>query len=624
MTNTTKTNKLLTSLIELAKTQGYLFYRDVASHFSLSEDMEEDDGFSAILDILNEAGIEVIPDDSKSDYMDLDKSTLDEDIMSDEKLQELLANRKFTSPIIVNSVKSYMNEMGKVPLLNRDEEIALAKSIDDNNSLLNHYYSKYTPIITALMSSYWHLKASAQKQIEDFALQNPKHAPVALHDVIKFNRIVNSYVDEAGTYYKTRVTVNALSTDEADEKLDIGVTPELNKSDKFNSFIESHELYDIFENMTALYNQYLENCPEARDTMRQHFNRLKFSTRQAALLQEHFRELVATIHTSESKMLKLLVDLGGLKHEYAVSLIVKQQLTPEKLKELQLDDSLKTRIIAILDSIASLEETWGYSVSYIKQDNVEIKKIIQEANKAKEIMIRANLRLVISCAKKHIRRNVKLQFLDLVQEGNHGLMRAVDKFDYRLGYKFSTYATWWIRQSITRSIADQGKLIRVPVHIMETLNKYNRLVTSELDKSKENAADVKSNVLKQLNVNEKKIRSIINIAQEPVSTDNRIGDEGSSPLADIVKDCITRSPFKSATGANLKEAILEVLSTLQEREAEVLKMRFGIDTDVDHTLEEVGKRFNVTRERIRQIEAKALRKLRRCAHFSILEDFLED
>lgn len=309
-------------------------------------------------------------------------------------------------------------------------------------------------------------------------------------------------------------------------------------------------------------------------------------------------------------------------HKDAVVLIVNQEITYEKLNSLQVDPILQEQIISLLNEIEEIVNLCGHTVAELKQDHSEMQDIIRESSSAKETMIRANLRLVISCAKKHIRRNVKLQFLDLVQEGNAGLMRAVDKFDYRLGYKFSTYATWWIRQSITRSMADQGKLIRVPVHIMETLNKYNRLMVSESERE-EDIDLIKPAILKQLHISEKKIRNIINIAQEPLSTDIRIGDEGSANLSDIVEDCITLSPFKSASASNLKAAILEVLATLQVREAEVLKMRFGIDTDIDHTLEEVGKRFNVTRERIRQIEAKALRKLRRSTHFSILEDFID-
>jgi RNA polymerase primary sigma factor len=359
------------------------------------------------------------------------------------------------------------------------------------------------------------------------------------------------------------------------------------------------------------------------------FLKLKLTLRQVDRLTRHFRQLRNQIREFERSIMRLCIEKARIPRKLFIDTFPGQEtdlkwletLINKNSKKLDLGriEEQKEEILRLQTRLASFEVEYGLTIIEIKDINRKMSIGEAKARRAKKEMVEANLRLVISIAKKYTNRG--LQFLDLIQEGNIGLMKAVDKFEYRRGYKFSTYATWWIRQAITRSIADQARTIRIPVHMIETINKLNRISRQILQETGREATP--EELAEKMELSEDKIRKVLKIAKEPISMETPVGDDDDSHLGDFIEDNNIESPIDMATAEGLREATLEILETLTPREAKVLRMRFGIEMNTDHTLEEVGKQFDVTRERIRQIEAKALRKLRHPSRSEKLRSFLE-
>lgn len=363
--------------------------------------------------------------------------------------------------------------------------------------------------------------------------------------------------------------------------------------------------------------------------MSESFLKLKLTSRQVDKLTRHFRQLRNHIREFERSIMRLCIEKARIPRKLFIDTFPGQEtdlgwletIISKHAKKLDLQriEENREEILRLQSKLASFEIEYGLTISEIKDINRKMSIGEAKARRAKKEMVEANLRLVISIAKKYTNRG--LQFLDLIQEGNIGLMKAVDKFEYRRGYKFSTYATWWIRQAITRSIADQARTIRIPVHMIETINKLNRISRQILQETGREATP--EELAEKMELSEDKIRKVLKIAKEPISMETPVGDDDDSHLGDFIEDNNIESPIDMATAEGLREATLEILETLTPREAKVLRMRFGIEMNTDHTLEEVGKQFDVTRERIRQIEAKALRKLRHPSRSEKLRSFLE-
>ena len=604
MDKLSKKGSKIAELIEKGREQGYLTYADVNDH--LPEDISDPDQVDEIIGMINDLGLQVHETAPDADDLLLAESEDSDDIALEQAAEALAAVENETGRT-TDPVRMYMREMGTVDLLTREGEIEIAKRIEEGmRDLLAA--SVYYPKTVEYVIEYHQMVKDGEKKINDFLtgfLEEMEEVP------------------SAGPGSQ-RAKEEAEAAEESDEEVSSG--PDM------------QEVQRRMTNLKRQYNKTLKvieskgrHSKEANAEFKklgEIFQFLKFSPRMFDDIATIARSGLSRIREKEKTIQEQLVRNARMPRKdflasYAENLTKVRwvdSLMKEKKYKKDLLEEVKQDVVIAQKDIIDLEQRVGLSVKEIKEINRSMSIGETKMRRAKKDMVEANLRLVISIAKKYTNRG--LQFLDLIQEGNIGLMKAVDKFEYRRGYKFSTYATWWIRQAITRSIADQARTIRIPVHMIETINKLNRVSRQMMqDMGREPTPEELS---KELDMPEDKVRKVLKIAKEPISTETPIGDDEDSSLGDFIEDTVIESPLENATEESLHFATDDVLASLTAREAKVLRMRFGIGMNTDHTLEEVGKQFDVTRERIRQIEAKALRKLRHPSRSSHLKSFLDE
>jgi len=599
-----KKGSKIAELIEKGREQGYLTYADVNDH--LPEDISDPDQVDEIIGMINDLGLQVHETAPDADDLLLANSEESDDIALEQAAEALAAVENETGRT-TDPVRMYMREMGTVDLLTREGEIEIAKRIEEGMRDLLAASVVY-PKTVEFVIDYHQMVKDGEKKINDFLtgfLEEMEEVP------------------SAGPGSQ-RAKEEAAAAEESDDDTPSG--PDM------------AEVQRRMTNLKRQYNKTLKvieskgrHSKEANAEFKkvgEIFQFLKFSPRMFDDIASIAREGLAMIRAKEKFIQEQLVRNARMPRKDFLAMYVDNltkvrwvdSLMKEKKYKKDLLEKVKQDVVIAQKDIIDLENRDGLSVKEIKEINRSMSMGETKMRRAKKDMVEANLRLVISIAKKYTNRG--LQFLDLIQEGNIGLMKAVDKFEYRRGYKFSTYATWWIRQAITRSIADQARTIRIPVHMIETINKLNRVSRQMMqDMGREPTPEELS---KELDMPEDKVRKVLKIAKEPISTETPIGDDEDSSLGDFIEDTVIESPLQNATEDSLHFATDDVLGSLTAREAKVLRMRFGIGMNTDHTLEEVGKQFDVTRERIRQIEAKALRKLRHPSRSSHLKSFLDE
>ena len=594
----------IAELIEKGREQGYLTYSDVNDH--LPDDISDPDQVDEIIGMINDLGLQVHETAPDADTLMLAESENSDDIALEQAAEALAAVENETGRT-TDPVRMYMREMGTVDLLTREGEIEIAKRIEEGmRDLLNA--SVLYPKTVEYVLHYFQLVKDGEKKINDFLtgfLEEMEEVP------------------SAGPGSQ-RAKEEAEAAESSDEETSSG--PDMKEVQRRMTNLKKQ-----FNKTAKVIEKKGRHSKEANAEFKKLgdiFQFLKFSPRMfedIAAIARHglnnLREKEKFIQTQLVKNARIpRKDFLEMYPENLTKVRWVDGLMKEKKYKKDLLEKVKQDVVIAQKDILELENTVGLSIKEIKEINRNMSMGETKMRRAKKDMVEANLRLVISIAKKYTNRG--LQFLDLIQEGNIGLMKAVDKFEYRRGYKFSTYATWWIRQAITRSIADQARTIRIPVHMIETINKLNRVSRQMMqDMGREPTPEELS---KELDMPEDKVRKVLKIAKEPISTETPIGDDEDSSLGDFIEDTVIESPLENATEESLHFATDDVLASLTAREAKVLRMRFGIGMNTDHTLEEVGKQFDVTRERIRQIEAKALRKLRHPSRSSHLKSFLDE
>ncbi|MEM8843682.1 MAG: RNA polymerase sigma factor RpoD [Pseudomonadota bacterium] len=596
----------LKDLIAKGKEQGYLTYAEVNDH--LPNSIVDPEQIEDIISMINDMGIvvhEQAPDEQS--LLLSETAATDEDIA--EEAAAALASVDSEFGRTTDPVRMYMREMGTVNLLTREGEIKIAKRIEEGLSQVLFAIGHYPRSIETLLLLYAKVEAEEMRLTD---LISGFIDPDAEEDEIPSPAVVNQNNQEAE---------NESDDDEEEEEIDTGPDPE----EAREHFETLAKLYKTSQ--TATVQKSAKKAVAAREEVAEYFMRLKLTQKVIDTLAQSLRITVQSIRNHERLIMALCVDYSRMPKKRFIETFTENETNTEWVNDLinekaAFSESLnevKDETIKEQEKLASLQENAKLTIAEIKEINRRMSIGEAKARRAKKEMVEANLRLVISIAKKYTNRG--LQFLDLIQEGNIGLMKAVDKFEYRRGYKFSTYATWWIRQAITRSIADQARTIRIPVHMIETINKLNRISRQMLQEMGREATP--EELAERMEMPEDKVRKVLKIAKEPISMETPIGDDEDSHLGDFIEDANIESPVEAASGVGLSEATREILASLTPREAKVLRMRFGIDMNTDHTLEEVGKQFDVTRERIRQIEAKALRKLRHPTRSEQLRSFLE-
>ena len=592
----------LKDLIAKGKEKGFLTYSEVNDH--LPDGIVDPNQIEDIVNMINDMGISVFEKAPDSESLMLNDEVVSSDDDAAEEAEEALASVDAEFGRTTDPVRMYMREMGTVELLTREGEIEIAKRIEEGLNQVKMEAIKYPPSLIKLIEIYTAVQ-NGDTRMQDFIVDfiDP-NAPDEISSPVNKSEQVDDDDEEEAAEIDT-------GPDPDEVKARMKVIIRLNK--KYNKLLEENGAQDpkTIEVITEMTNKLME---------------IKLSPKLTDIIVSELKKDVATIRTQERNIQQMAVVKSGMPRKDFLSSFQKSQTDLEwiekhiraKRKHSSSLSKLKNDILRAQRKLISIENHTHLLIAEIKEINRRMTMGEAKARRAKKEMVEANLRLVISIAKKYTNRG--LQFLDLIQEGNIGLMKAVDKFEYRRGYKFSTYATWWIRQAITRSIADQARTIRIPVHMIETINKLNRISRQMLQ---EMGRDPQPEELaERMEMPEDKVRKVLKIAKEPISTETPIGDDEDSQLGDFIEDHTVHSPQDSATGQGLKESTHSVLAGLTPREAKVLRMRFGIDMNTDHTLEEVGKQFDVTRERIRQIEAKALRKLRHPTRSDQLKSFL--
>lgn len=611
----------ITKVISLGKDQNHLTYAQIND---LLPNIVDTEHFDVIISMLEGMNIKVFEHPPSDDELALLGNT--EEVPEDlEEAATVLESIDKETGRTTDPVRMYMREMGTVELLTRDGEIRIAKRIEEG--------------ILQVLRSLAHYPETVQLLLADYDL--------VLAEEMRLNEIISGFTDETDDSSAPPSSIGSMLDDsqqdtavdvvdiidDGDDDGDGGGIAEVDSGPS----IEQAQAY--FDELRLSYDNAMtslnKNGRQSKETiellelMSVSFLKFKLTSRELDRLTEHFRQLRNHIRDFERSIMRLCIDKARIPRKLFIDTFPGQETEISWLDTLLVKHTKKLDAARINDyshdikqlqlRLASFEKDYGLTISEIKEINREMSLGEAKARRAKKEMVEANLRLVISIAKKYTNRG--LQFLDLIQEGNIGLMKAVDKFEYRRGYKFSTYATWWIRQAITRSIADQARTIRIPVHMIETINKLNRISRQILQETGREATP--EELAEKMDLSEDKIRKVLKIAKEPISMETPVGDDDESHLGDFIQDDNIESPIDCATAEGLREATLEILETLTPREAKVLRMRFGIEMNTDHTLEEVGKQFDVTRERIRQIEAKALRKLRHPSRSEKLRSFLE-
>jgi RNA polymerase primary sigma factor len=614
--DTQQKHSRIKELIARGKEQGYLTYAEVNDH--LPEDISDPDQVEDIIQMINDMGIRVYETAPDADTLLMSDGDGGADEIAAAEAAAALAAVETEAGRTTDPVRMYMREMGTVELLTREGEIVIAKRIEEGIRELMHALAYWPGAVQKIIDEYA-LVVKEERRLADVVIGwlNPvEDLPVAVIEEIEELPVVAAKV--AGEDDE-----ESASADEEDEVVS-GVDPE-----------EARARFEALQKQQEKANKALtkhgygsKQAEKELSELGELFKFFKLPVRQFDPIYKLARETLELVRKQERTIMDLCTRKAQMQRKTFIKEFPGNEINEEWLPDLinaktESADKLQGVVADVLISqqqLIQIEGDSGLSLTSIKDINRRMSIGEARARRAKKEMVEANLRLVISIAKKYTNRG--LQFLDLIQEGNIGLMKAVDKFEYRRGYKFSTYATWWIRQAITRSIADQARTIRIPVHMIETINKLNRVSRQMLQEM--GREPTPEELGERMDMPEDKVRKVLKIAKEPISMETPIGDDEDSHLGDFIEDNTIVSPVDSATAEGLMEATREVLAGLTAREAKVLRMRFGIDMTTDHTLEEVGKQFDVTRERIRQIEAKALRKLRHPSRSDHLRSFLDD